>query len=146
MSSYPAVFWPDGVPQSPLLTGFSMSVADGRMLSKMTTGVGKRRAAWAGLRLVNVSINVTTSQWEILQDFWENTLRHGLDAFWITEPLSDKAGLFSSGDGMLEDDAGTPLIATEVILCQFGTQKIPAIDESYTGDLHKVSFVLEILP
>jgi hypothetical protein len=137
--------WPTNLPPSPLVGSFADQLGDGRTLPKTTYGVGKRRAFWPGLRKLTVSYNLSFDQYNTLQLFWEITTRRGIDPFyWGVSPIA--TGFLYTEDGTpLTDENGVPLLSTDLLLVQFGSQP-PRRTQAYTSDVFKVDVDLEILP
>ena len=135
--------WPGFLPQKSLLQGYADSVADGRIESQSTTGIGKRRAFWVGLRRFHVSLNLSQSRWVTLTSFWNVDLRNGIDPFIIIDHTQSG---YLTIDGEIVTIEGQPIYSTVPILVQFPKDGGPRITETFTADLFRVEFDLEVLP
>lgn len=84
--------WPSGLPQKPLLDGFSEGKQDIILRTEMDVGPAKRRRryTWAPARFA-VSLVCTTAQVATFETFVETTLNGGVDAFDWTHPRTGAA-------------------------------------------------------
>jgi hypothetical protein len=137
--------WPSTMPPSPLITGWQDELADGRIISKTTYGIGKRRALWKGVQKITASYNLTGEQFNLLNIFWEQDTRHGIDTFfWIAPPII--AGYLQTNTyDFLTNENGVPLGLAGYVLVQFGPQP-PRRSQAYTQDVFKVDVDIEVLP
>lgn len=135
--------WVSSLPQESLLQGYADGIADGRIESQSTSGIGKRRVFWEGLRRFHVSFNLTQSQWTTLISFWRDDLRRGIDPFIIKDHTQSG---YITIDGVIVTISGDPVYSTVHALVQFPKDGAPRITETYTHDLFRVEFDLEVLP
>lgn len=143
-------FWPTTLPQKPLLQSFSDTIPDGRVLTKMSSGVGQRRAFWAGIRTLTVSMILTPDQWETLAGFWQQTLQQGIQPFWIEDTLLFDSPMITDGsnDGTafyLTNEVGLPLFIEAYNLVQFGSTP-PQLKEAMSTQYLSVTMSIEVLP
>lgn len=138
--------WPAELPSTPQIQGTTKSLGDGRQISKVTTGVGKRRAFWQGVRPIQCSFNMSTDQWKRFERFWEEDTLGGVAPFWIANAVENNAILTDeSGSPLLTADGGIPVLDAAYDLAQFGSGA-PQINESYTTSYHRITFTIEVLP
>lgn len=77
--------WPVTLPQKVKSEGFQEEVPNTLLRSEMDAGPAKvRRRFTAGVRNINLSLNVSEAQVAILDNFFINTLAHGSVKFnWV---------------------------------------------------------------
>ena len=74
--------WPSGLPQSPLVNGFSESTPDTRLRTQMDVGADKmRRRYTGGIRRYRYTMFFTKAQVAIFETFLQTTLNGGIDIF-----------------------------------------------------------------
>jgi hypothetical protein len=143
LGSFWTVTWPDDLPATSLLAGYGDMIPDGRSISDMASGLGKRRSFWKGLRTCHIVMNMNTTQWRRLQDFWELDTRRGLDPFAMLDAPS--GGTLTEG-GVPLTSGGSLLTVAVPVLVQFAKGSSPRITEVYRSDLFKVEFDVDVLP
>ncbi len=76
--------WPDTLPQSPLIAGYSFTRGETRHLTNMDTGPDKiRPKGEVGVQKVTYPIIINVSQKSDLRNFYRVTLRNGEKEFLI---------------------------------------------------------------
>jgi hypothetical protein len=138
--------WPTSLPFSPLISSYSDQQGDGRTITRTTTGVGKRRAFWIGLKTLSISYNMTGTQYNTLVSFYESTLRQGVDPFFWNGNPSLGGYLYADDGTILTTDAGGPLLSDRDQLVQFATQQPIRRSQAMTEGLFRVDISLEVLP
>lgn len=81
--------WPASLPQTPLASGFSQSLANNVVRTEMDTGKAKvRRRFSAGVTPVQAALSLTGTQKDTLIAFYSSTLSDGADEFSWTDHLN----------------------------------------------------------
>lgn len=81
--------WPSGLPSRWLRSGLSESLADNTIRSQVDRGPAKvRRRTVAKTRTISGQMHMTHAEWDILDDFFLNTVKETLP-FNIADPFKD---------------------------------------------------------
>jgi hypothetical protein len=113
--------WPSDLPDYPLLNGYSEAPQSGVLRTQMDSGRPKRRKRYnAPPTQFNVQFNLTGSQLQTFEDFFETDLEFGALGFDWTHPRT----------------------GTSVSFYFVGSYKTKAL----SPDVFQVSFRLELLP
>jgi hypothetical protein len=131
----------------PLISDYNDQIGEGRVITKTSTGVGKRRAFWPGLKTVSVSYNLSVAEYLALRYFYEVTLRGGVDPFMWFNPAEGSFLTTSAGD-IITDTFGNAFAVPGGVrlLVQFAPQNPIRRSQAYTSNVVKTDISLEVLP
>lgn len=74
--------WPEGIPDTPLLSGYSFKPLDQTVRTAMDTGAPRvRRRTTGRLDTVNVRFQFTDSEFNIFRNWFDNTIYGGSEYF-----------------------------------------------------------------
>jgi hypothetical protein len=80
--------WPGSLPQYINRNGFSYSLSNSSISSNMSTGYAKRRKKYTGqYATYTVSIDMTQTQADIFEQFFNNNLGYGVEEITFPDPL-----------------------------------------------------------
>lgn len=86
--------WPATLPQHLNTEGFSEALADNKLESQTDFGPGKsRRRFTTNWRMISGTLRCTDDQVDAFEDFYQDTLGGGVDAFLWRDPLSQNLSL-----------------------------------------------------
>jgi hypothetical protein len=92
--------WPAGLPQYLSADGFSEALADNKLESQTDFGPGKsRRRFTANWRMISGTLRCTDDQVDAFEDFYQDTLGGGVDAFLWRDPISQNLSLMKFRGG-----------------------------------------------
>lgn len=84
--------WPEQLPQTPLLDGFSEEIADDAVIrSSVSAGTAKTRPRYTSVReIVDEQYLLTLSQYKIFKDFFKDDLKFGAERFTKYDPVEQE--------------------------------------------------------
>lgn len=138
--------WPSDLPQRFLRDGFSRTLADGRLSTKMERGPAKRRrGSSAAVVPVTAAIDVPVDLAARFERFWDEDTAGGSLPFLLPDQLLDGLPLQADLGIPLLDPKGLPILATSWWLAIFAGDQAPSI-KNVAGAWFRVSFAIEVLP
>lgn len=136
--------WPSDLPQEVLQEGFQESFGEGRLSTKMETGIPKTRRRFSAVgRPIQAALILTIDQRARFKSFWDDDTSLGSLPFFMPDQLADGLALIANGLS-LTDTSGTPLVTESWWLVMFG--ETPPSVRPLSGDIYRAEFGLTILP
>lgn len=136
--------WPTELPRRVLQEGFNKGFGDGRLSTKMESGLPKTRRRFSAVgKPVQAAINLSTDQSARLERFYDEDTAGGALPFLMRDQLGSGLALLANGLA-LTDAAGRPLVTESWWLVMFG--EAPPSVRPLSGDLYRAEFLLTILP
>lgn len=136
--------WPSELPQRVLRDGYSESLRDGRLFSRMSGGAPKVRRRFSSSTLpVSASIHVDYDQKSRLERFWNEETQGGSLPFIIPDQTHDGLALLDGSGNPILDGSGNPILISTNWLALFG-EEAPKVTP--WGIQFTVAFNLVVLP
>lgn len=139
----PLTFWPAELPQRVLREGYAESVADGRLISQMSAGMGTaRRRTSAASRPVEAGLHLTFARMGRLKRFWEQDTSGGALPFIMPDQTGDGIAILDSGGPVILDNNDVPILTTSYWLVMFAGP----IRWTSVGAQFRANFTLTVFP
>lgn len=136
------VEWPSNLP-CPTRAGWHVQRQDRRVRRQNGGPPGYRGRFSLSAKLVNLTIEVSRADKGTFDTFYDDVTQGGVLPFYMPDPSSDGQFLLTSGDLVLLDGEGQPILLAATWLCLFGEQT-PV--ETLIGTQFQIAFGVAVMP
>lgn len=100
--------WPALLPTLPRREGFRIEREDNRKTFKTEIGEPKRsRRTFVSSFMMSISLDMTDTQVDLFEEFWEDTLQDGVYPFTFTDPRTQETLRYTFETGYNIEDTGS---------------------------------------